>query len=62
MHPSAARAARSSLRASARWLVLAAGAPGRRSRLHAARVELGSAVARYLPDELAPPFLADPLT
>ncbi len=60
-HPSAAGAARASLRASARWLRLTAGIPGRRSRLRAARSELGAAVARYLPDELAPGFLADSL-
>ncbi|HEX6674483.1 MAG TPA: transglycosylase domain-containing protein [Actinomycetes bacterium] len=60
-HPSAAGAARASMRASARWLRLTAGVPGRRSRLRAARVELGAAVARYLPDELAPGFLADSL-
>jgi penicillin-binding protein 1A len=60
-HPSAAGAARSSLRASRRWLRLVAGTPGRRARLRSTRVELGAAVARYLPDELVPAFLADPL-
>jgi len=60
-HPSAAGAARSSLRASSRWLRLTTGIPGRHARLRAARVELGVAVARHLPDELAPAFLADSL-
>jgi penicillin-binding protein 1A len=60
-HPSAAGAARSSLRAGGRWLRLAAGTPGRRARLRATRIELGAAVAHYLPDELAPGFLADSL-
>ena len=60
-HPSTAGAARSSLRASRRWLRLVAGTPGRRARLRSTRVELGAAVARHLPDEHVPAFLADPL-
>ena len=61
VHPSAARAARSSLRASRRWLRLVACTPGRRARLRDTRVQLGAAVAYYLPDEVAPAFLADSL-
>jgi len=47
--------------AGGRWARLLAGGPGRRSRLRAAQVALGAAVAAYLPDELAPSFLTEPL-
>ena len=60
-HPTVSGAARSSLHAGGCWVRLLTGGPGRRSRLRAARVALGAAVAAYLPDELAPSFLVEPL-
>jgi penicillin-binding protein 1A len=59
--PTAAGAARTSLVAAARTLVLLAGEPGRRWRRHQARVALGAAVAAWLADQPAPAFLASPL-
>jgi penicillin-binding protein 1A len=60
-HPTAARAARASARATGRGLALLAGDPGRRWRRHQARVDLGAAVARRLAGQPAPAFLTAPL-
>jgi penicillin-binding protein 1A len=59
--PTAARAARASIRDAARGLVLLAGEPGRRRRRHRARVALGATVAGQLAGQPAPAFLASPL-
>jgi len=59
--PTAAKAARASIRAAGRGIVLLAGEPGRRWRRHQARVALGAAVAARLAGQPAPSFLASPL-
>jgi len=59
--PTAAKAARASVRAAGRGLALLAGEPGRRWRRHQARVALGAAVAGRLAGQPAPTFLASPL-
>ncbi len=59
--PTAARAARASVRAAGRGLALLAGEPGRRWRRHQARVALGAAVAGRPAGHPAPTFLASPL-
>jgi penicillin-binding protein 1A len=59
--PTAAGAARASVRAAGRGVALLAGDPGRRWRRHQARVDLGAAVAGRLAGQPAPAFLAVPL-